>query len=235
MLVHPEHMVVGIIGQLGGIALHELAGTSLSGTVGLGAIRAPEFLPDAFNGALFEAQWAYWVVLAAAAGILWGVGRNRADRRMMRIGEIAAGVLLVWMVAAYSVDTPRERLYRAHTGLAEAAKRGDVDGILNYLSPDFHSWALGVEQTAQARDEIGARLKSDGVKGSTITEYHSDLSGRAAFTTLTLITDTDIAGPVKSTWHLSWDDVAGADWRVRDAELVKLGDEAVGGERVLPR
>jgi hypothetical protein len=154
---------------------------------------------------------------------------------MMRLGEIAGGVLLVWMAAAHFVDTPRERLYQAHSGLAEAAKNADVDRILGYLSPDFHSSVLGVDQPAAARDEIGSRLKSYGVKGSTITFYHSDISGRAAYTTLTLVTQTDIAGPVQSTWHLSWDDVPGVDWRVHSADLEKIGDEVVGADHVLPR
>ncbi len=154
---------------------------------------------------------------------------------MRDAGLGCVALLAVWMLAAYLIDTPRERLYRAHVGLAQAARDADADRILSYFSPDFNSPALGVTHAQIAREEIGSRLKNYGIKGSTITFYRSDIAGKTAFTTVTLVTQTDAAGLVRTTWNLSWDDVAGADWKVREADLIKLGDEAVSTDRLLPQ
>jgi len=142
---------------------------------------------------------------------------------------------IAWMLLAFTIDTPAERLYRAHTDLATAAKNGDVDRIVSYLEPNFQAAVLGVDKAGAAKEEIGTRLKTYGVKGSTIRSYKSTIAGPAAFTQMNVLTQTDIAGPVLTSWQLSWDDVPGEDWRIRDVELVKIGDEAVGQGTVLPK
>jgi len=171
-------------------------------------------------------------ILVAGTAFYWGGVRQ--DPRLRRIGIGVGIAALFWIFLALAIDTPAERLYRAHKDLADAAKNGDVDRIVSYLEPDFQATVLGVNKAGIAKEEIGARLKTYGVKGSTIRFYHSTHSGPAAFTQLNLLTQTEM-GPVLTTWQLSWDDVPGQDWRIRDAELVKLGDEAVGQGTVLPK
>ncbi len=228
MLNHLTIACLPIIGQSSGNVSPHLARF-------LGALRAPEFLPRGASALLFETHAAYWLLLAVLAGTLFYVGRSRPDRRMKIAGLAGIGLLIVWMLAAALVETPRERLYAAHTGLAQAAKDGDADRILSYLAPDFRAPALGLDHSDLGRERLRLLLKDNQIKDNIITGYHSDISGRAAFTALSLITQTDAGGPVATTWNLSWDDIAGEDWKIKEADLRKLGDQAISGEGGLSR
>ena len=212
-MVHPEHAGLMVIGQMGAAALRVL---------GFG-VRAPAYVPDGLAGFLFEAQWWYWVLAIAAGVALFFAGRNRANRGMVMTGS----VLIAWLVV-----TPAERLRREHEELAAAATRGDVAGIVSHLAPDFQCAALGVTKLPEANEVISADLKKYGIRTNRIRNYKSDISGPTAYTQLTLLTESDF-GPVITRWGLSWDDLAGDDWKIKVAELKGVGDSAMPeGQRI---
>jgi hypothetical protein len=195
------------------------------------ALRTPRFLPDSVMGVLFENHYMWWVALLLLGAVLVFVARSRGDRRLLRAGQIVLGVTLLWIIVARLVETPSERLYAAHLGLADATAKADVDRILSYFAPNFSVEAGPVAiqpdvTVAAAKERIAAGLKQYGIKETTYRQYaltlNSDGTAVSRFTALTLADQ-----PLLTTWRVSWDDVAGQDWRIHDATLVKLGDQEI--------
>jgi hypothetical protein len=193
----------------------------------LGAIRSPGWISEGIGGFLFESQWLYWFMTLGIGAACWEMGRRRADARLRSTGFGIVALVVVWVMMAFVVVTPKERLYAAHVGMARAAKEGDVGKIVGYLREPFRSSFLGVEGNGGAREAIERELRANGVKGTLITFYESDIEGKGATTHVTLLTETEVAGPVKTSWILSWDDVPGEDWKIGEADLVRVGDENV--------
>jgi hypothetical protein len=251
-MVHPDLAGVSIIGQsgpaaLGVLALGLLNGQSAgqahaancliqaAGELGFG-VRAPAFLPESLNSVLFETQWLYWILAIGAAAALFLAGQNRANRRFVMAGAAIVLLTLVWMAAAWLVVTPKERLYHVHQELADAVKAGNVDRIVSFLAPDFQCTALSIHILPEAKPELADRLKRYNVKGTTIWHYHSDISGRAAYTQVTLVTQTDL-GSITTRWGLSWDDMnpdAQGDWKIKLADFQGMGADSRRGGQLIP-
>ncbi len=214
-----------IIGQTAGGTLRVLGGT-------LGQLRSPS-LPTSISGALFETHWLAWVVLLVVGLAVWYRGRTLGAQGVTtaRVGAIVAGVALVWAGLAMVVDTPAERLYKAHTGMAAAADKGDMDRLVGYLADDFRCPQLGIETLGDSREELSTRLKSYGIKENHIMNYHTVISGDEATVKVAILTTMD-TGPITTTWRLVWADVPGADWRIKTAELLKIGDQDVGDLKI---
>jgi hypothetical protein len=144
-------------------------------------------------------------------------------------------VTVLWVLAALALDSPAERLYAAHLDLAAAVEKADVERVFSYFEPHFTVPALGIrgDELAAARDQLADILKRYGIKDSHITDYHTALNGDGtAVTQFTVLTLSDM-GPIKTTWQLSWNDQPGTDWRIMNATLLKLGDQAFPAEGLI--
>ncbi len=194
----------------------------------LGAIRSPGWISQGLGGFLFENQWLYWFMALGIGAVCWEMGRRRADSRLRNVGFGIGVAAVIWGLMAFGVVTPRERLHAAHVGMAQAAKEGDVGKIVGYLKEPFRSSFLGLDGNGGAREAIERELRTYGVKETLITFYESDIEGRGATTHVTLLTETEVAGPVKTSWILNWEDVPGEDWKIEEADLVKVGEESIG-------
>jgi hypothetical protein len=195
------------------------------------ALRTPAFLPAWVQAVLFENHFAVWIAVLALAAALVLVARSRGDRRLGRAGQVTLGVTLLWIVAARAIDTPAERLYAAHVGLADAVARGDVERILNYFKPTFVADAGPVRivagmPTDKARQQIAAALKDYGIKHTMIRQFAiTSRNGPTAITHFTALTQAD--SPLLTTWDVAWEDVAEQDWRIANAALLRIGDHVV--------
>jgi hypothetical protein len=203
------------------------------------AVRAPSFLPAGLLAALFENHYLIWIAVLALGGVLVFVARAREDRRVLRAGQVVLGVTLLWIVAARLVDTPAERLFGAHLGLASAVAKNDVDRILSYFKNDFSAEAGPVKvlhgmPEAESKKQIADSLKEFGIKDTYIRAYAITVIGAGAaethFTALTVANQ-----PLLTTWDVSWEDVVGQDWRIANATLVKIGEQTIQPGDFSPR
>jgi hypothetical protein len=221
-----------IIGQMAGAAFTLFGQSGCGGTEMLGLIRAPS-MPESTGAFLFENHWLYWVVGLALGLTLAYRGRTMPSKGMARAGVAIAVLSVLWACAALVVDTPAERLYAAHKGMAAAAAKGDVEALMGYLANDFTCPQLGIEDVKNSRDALEAALKTNGVKGSTITGYRTRVNHHVAQVMVTLITETNL-GMVKTSWQLVWADIPGQDWRIRQADLQTINDEPVNSGFRIP-
>lgn len=198
-------------------------------------IRAPSFLAPSVAGVVFENHWVWWAAVLVLGAVLWYVARLRDDTRLRRAGQVAAGVAVLWAAVAITVDTPAERLHAAHTNLAAAVEVADMDRVFSFFEPDFLVPQLDLRgaELALARRQLAHTLNDHAIKESTITDFQatvqSDGTAVSRFTVLTASSD----GLIKSTWQLSWNDNPGADWRIQNARLLKLGDQEIPGDLII--
>ena len=200
------------------------------------AFRAPNFLPDFASTLLFENHWAWWVAAAAVAGTLLFVGRHRANRSFQWAGAGLIVFAIVWIITALAFDTPAERLRTAHREMASAAANHDVGKILSFLAPDFTCPNLEIHMDSarsEARSRIGELISHYGIRDIYITRYESTFSGDTALTHLTLLTNTEGAGTVKTSWQLYWKDTPDSDWKISHATLTSLGGTPVPSDSLI--
>ena len=195
------------------------------------ALRAPGFLPESMAGVLFANHFVWWIAILVLGAALIFVARSRGDRRLLRAGQIVLAVTVLWIVAAQLIETPGERLRAAHRALADATAKADVDRILSYFEPNFSAEAGPVNiqpdmAASAAKDRIAMGLKQYGIKETIIRAYEATLNADGtAVSRFTAFTQAE--QPLLTTWRVSWDDVAGQDWRIHNATLVKIGDQEI--------
>lgn len=194
------------------------------------ALRSSTLFSHSVAGTLFESHWGYWIALIIGAVILMLAGQARAEARLFKAGLAAAGVAVVWIALAFLFATPSERLYAVHKTMAEAASKRDVDGILACMDRNFSINNLDIHgDTAAdaAKALIEARLKQLGIRQTHFTDFIISFTPTGgAISQFVALTESD-AGLIKSQWELLWNDREDSDWRVQDATLIKLGDQAV--------
>ena len=190
-------------------------------------IRAPSFLPPSLSAVLFENHWAWWGAVFALAAVLLYVARTRDDQRLRRAGQVVLVLAILWTAAALLVATPAERLHAAHTDLAQAVEKMDLDRVFTYFESDFSvpQLALRGEDMDGGKAHLAVVLKTYGIKESRITDFQAtmqtDGTAVSRFTVWTAYRD----GFMKTTWQLSWNDEPGADWRIQYARLLKIADQ----------
>ena len=195
------------------------------------ALRTPGFLPESMAGVLFANHFVWWIAVVVLGAALIFVARSRGERRLLRSGQVVLAVTVVWIAAAQLFETPGERLYAAHVGLADATAKADVERILNYFEDKFSVEAGPVNiqpdvMVATAKDRIAAGLKQYGIKETYFRKYEVTLNADGtAVSRITAFTQGE--QPLLTTWQVSWDDVAGQDWRIHNATLVKIGDQEI--------
>lgn len=199
----------------------------------LAALRSPDFFSDQVAAFLFDSHWLWWLAIAAVAVVFFFLGRSRADKRLLQAGIVAFAVTALWILVALLVASPGERLYNAHKGLAQAAAAHDVDRMLTYLSDNFLAPVIGITADVPARATIAGYLDRYGIKQTHITAYRYTRGTTTAVSDVTFITESS-AGPIKTAWRLSWDDIAGQDWQIVRAELLRLQDQPVARDLVIP-
>lgn len=190
------------------------------------ALRSPAFLPNGVAAFLFENHFAWWLGAGVLGAVLIYLARARGKGNLMRAGQMLLGLTLLWILAAFAIDSPGERLYWAHTALATAVEKADIEQILSHFEPNFTAPNLHIDgdTLTAARNEIGARLKEYGIRESKITTFASTVyANHTADSRFTVLTVSE-AGLIKSTWRLFWDDETGSDWKIDNAILEKLGD-----------
>jgi len=194
-------------------------------------VRAPGFLPESLAGVLFENHFVWWIALVVLGAALIFAARSRGERRLLRAGQIVLAVTVLWIVAAQLFATPGERLYAAHLGLADATAKADVDRILSYFEDKFSVEAGPVNvqpdmALSAAKDRIAAGIKQYGIKETMIRAYEATLNtDGTAVSRFTAFTQAE--QPLLTTWRVSWDDVAGQDWRIHHASLMKIGEQEI--------
>jgi hypothetical protein len=198
------------------------------------ALRAPA-IPQSLSALLFENHYLYWIVLLILGAVLLVLARQRRDRRILGAGQVLLALTLLWALAARLLETPAERLYAVHLGLASAAGKHDVDQILSYCEAKFSMDSINIHpDTADAKKEIQSRLDQLGIKETTFRQYAITLNGDGtAVTRFTALTLSD-AGPIVTTWQVSWDDLPESDWKLHNATLLKIGNQDVGPGSLMP-
>jgi hypothetical protein len=185
----------------------------------LAASRSPGFLPDT----VFENHYGIWIAGIALGALLIMVARSKARKPILYAGQAILVITLIWMLLARGFDTKGERLYAVHQGMAMAAEKGDVDALVGYFDKSFGgSEIAGKLLTSDtAKEGIKDILKQANPKDITIRSYSQHfLEPTGAASTLTVYAKTEY-GPTVTTWQLSWDDVAGQDWRLVNAKMVQ--------------
>ncbi|MCL2647047.1 MAG: hypothetical protein FWD61_08590 [Phycisphaerales bacterium] len=198
------------------------------------AMRSPEFLPESLTRLLFETQIWYWAFGIGAGVLLFVAGRNRASKPLIRSSIVIATITLIWMLLAWLVVTPTERLYATHAQLAATIQdknrqnetKGDLKQIFSYLTNDFECPQLGIKNLTEAKSLITAGLNQFHIKSNHIRAYQLQISNKTAQTQVTFLTESD-TGWTKTSWKLRWQDIAGDDWKLRTAELKTLNDSPV--------
>jgi hypothetical protein len=194
------------------------------------ALRSSTLFTPSVAGTLFETHWGYWLALIAGAVILMLAGQARAEARLFKAGAVAGIVALLWIALAFLFTTPTERLYAVHKAMADAASKRDVDGILACMDRNFSINNLdmhGDTAADAAKNLIEARLKQLGIRQTHFTDFNVSFTPTGGvISRFVALTESD-AGLIKSQWELLWNDREDSDWRVQDATLIKLGDQAV--------
>lgn len=197
------------------------------------ALRAPGFLPSGLTDALFGNHWGFWLAGILLAGVLFWLGR---DNPRVRQVSASLGILtLAWAALALLVETPAERLRAAHAEILAAAQARDTGRILRQLDPTFRCESLRIVAASEFAPAVQALLTLYPVETAYITDYRSamyplqrtaELTG--ATTAVTIVTRIGGLGPTKTTWELHWSDDPGG-WKLRQATLLRLGDQEVSG------
>ncbi len=190
-------------------------------SISLAALRAPRSLP-AF---LFENHPSWWIALILLGVLALLIARWKNTRIAFNAGILLFATAILWIAPACIFITPAERLHAAHSALANAAQKQDIDAVLRFLAPDFklQGVSLGPADSA-ARDQLAQTLRQTQIREIHINNYQSTLNGDHAATTVTVMVTADGIPPL-TTWRVSWFDEPSADWQITGASLTAIDNQ----------
>jgi len=203
----------------------------------LAGIRAPTFpagsLPAAIVSELFESHFTAWIGCIVIGFILSKIAQMRRQRALAQTALTLVLLTTAWMLAAYLVDTPAERLLFAHKRLLAAAQRKDMGGIQSVLDEKF---AFGPLDRAGLVKEVEASLKTFTIKSNMIRSYEAQLGDRQARSAISVVSQLDgtAAGTYLTQWQLVWQDY-GADWQLERIDGWKLNNQPMPAEDGFPK
>ena len=191
----------------------------------LAALRSPAFLPDSVAEFLFATNVIYWIALAAVALAAVYVGRSRAQIGIFRTGLVLLAATAVWILSAYLIDTPRERLDAAHRAILHAAETKDAAAVVALLAPDFRSEPLNITRPETRQAVIAVILNVYHIRSNTITALKMELFPGGARSDIVVFTELEDLPMTKTRWQLEWIDDPASDWRLRSADLQAINDQ----------
>ena len=173
---------------------------------------------DLLRHLLFENPLTLWMVLGMAglvAGLVWSrTGSNRARRVLAALVAMAVAV----GIAAWAVETDRERVERTLRIMAEAADTGDAEAFIERISPEYRNGPFDQEDLAKA---VRAGLRE--VRATAATPIIRMEEGRATVTQVYVFR----AAPGQrfalppAYERITWEGTFGPDedreWRLRSA------------------
>ncbi len=195
-------------------------------------IRLDVGFPTALGRMLFENHWAIWaaMLLIGAAGLWRGINTQRAAVR--NFGSIFMAVTLLWILVAWAVVTPHERLVNANNAIVGAAARADVPAIMNYVSRRaiFGRWNY-----AQIQSGLTVRLESAHITDNIVRSISVQIRGNQAITRLIVWTTTRDYGPVVTSWRFVWQDHhRPRNWRIMEVDLLAINGHRTQPDAVIP-
>jgi hypothetical protein len=188
------------------------------------ALRAPTFLPAFLVNVLFGWHWLYYALALVIAVFLLWQGFKRGDLRLKRVGGVLLVIVLCWGLLGFIFVTPRERLSNAHYRILDAARHGNVNGIMHLLAGRFHYGPLDRVMVQQQLQALFGHLK---VTGNTVRKLKMTVHGRAASSRFNVFTTTS-DGSVLTRWTLRWrDERRAGNWRMISATLRSVNNNQV--------
>jgi len=156
---------------------------------------------------LAELPWWMPVGIVVVGVSLCLAGNNRLDRRLTACGAVLLVAALGLGLAAYFLESDRERAVAATRALVKAVVRRDRPAIGALL--DTRATALGIEGRDAIAAVAAASAEAADLRGAVITGIrgHRD-DGRIIVLFRVLASFRD--GSQLSDWRLSWVRVAGA-------------------------
>lgn len=147
---------------------------------------------------LFETHWLYAAGLILLALAIGWRGMITHKRKMQWTG---LGILLLtaaWLLAAWLVVTPRERLIRANEGVVAAATHHNVAGIMHFLAPEA---VLGNLSRPQIKELITERVQEADLTSNDIRYLGIQMRGRSAIVRLNVLSYSGEYGtPLLTSW-----------------------------------
>ncbi len=195
--------------------------------------RLPSSFPSSVAYWLFETHWLYaagLVLIAVAFGWRGMITHN------IKIQWTSLGILLLtaaWILVAWLVVTPRERLIRANEGVVAAATHHNVAGIMHFLAPEA---GLGNLSRPQIKELITERVQEADLTSNDIRYLGIQMRGRSAIVRLNVLSYSGEYGtPLLTSWRLSWrDHQRPGNWQITHIRLLQLNHHSVPRGELIP-
>ncbi len=196
--------------------------------------RLPSSFPSSPAYWLFETHWLYAAGLVLMAVAIGWRGMITHNIKMQWTGLGILPLTAVWLLAAWLVVTPRERLITANEAIVAAATHRNVAGMMRYIAPEAMFGPLN-------RPEIGhlitRRLQEADLTSNDIRYLGIHLQGRSAIVRLNVLSYIREYGtPVLTYWRLSWrDHKRPGNWQITHIRLLQINHHSVSSHELIPR
>ncbi len=196
--------------------------------------RLPSSFPSSVAYWLFETHWLYaagLVLIAVAFGWRGMITHN------IKIQWTSLGILLLtaaWILVAWLVVTPRERLIHANQAIVAAATHRNVAGMMRYIAPQA---MFGTLNRPQIEALITDRLRQANLSSNDIRYLGIQRRGRYAHVRLNVLSYSHEYGtPVLTYWRLSWrDHKKPGNWQITHIRLLQINHHSVSSNELIPR
>jgi len=188
-------------------------------------IRLSEAFPQTLGAWLFHLHPLALLAMAVIAiALLWRWQQTRNAKYLLSGGSIIA-VGLVWLIMAWMVVTPGERLRAALENILTAASHQDVMKIEGYIAPDA---VLGDWDRYRIVSELNYRLAQVRLSANYLRSFHMRRRGRRAQTNITVLSIARDYGPFVTRWRLIWQDhPRPGNWQITQLQLQSIGSSEV--------
>lgn len=200
-------------------------------------------MPDDAHAGLIErwildGPWPLVALLGLVALVLFVVASRRDDARIVPIAISTAVLAGIVAVVGVLVETPAEAARAQTRELVADAVDGDVDAMIDRLTPDA---TLHVGRVSSPGYPLGdltrgldALRRSQRIEENSITALESaSVDDRTVYVELSCLTRTASSyGYVPSRWVIEWVDDPPEGWRIRSITAMSIAGRVPSGRNL---
>lgn len=179
---------------------------------------------------LFAPAWWMLLIAAVVTLALFWVANSRLDSKLRGVALGMLGVVILWGVVGYLVETPVEAARDGSKKFVQAAVARDAAGLKALLAPEATLGRLGRDQIA----EVGIKDAEDwGLASALVTGSDVETRGSQVVANLRIFSQHEggkLQGmsTIRSDWEFVWTKTP-EGWRIAQITPTKVGETDVAG------
>ena len=178
---------------------------------------------------LFDVPWYLPTVLGIIGLAVFVNGNRRQNRKLQNSGGIVVLIAVLWMMASYLVDTPKEICQKQTRQFVRSVVDRDWEMFDRLTGPAIGLSIVGSPVETETHADLTALVKAKadqvGLKSAGLTDVSAAQTGQTVTVSIRVFStqQASMDQPVDSEWEIDWREASGR-WLVHEIRAIRVAN-----------